>query len=123
LAKIAHKNLLRNEEKVHTFRTRRQRNELLLSGLVYAGVAGAFGMDLLGLAELATLCALGDGAALFLDFEEGTVCVMAGGRSVPLYARLAGWGLAAGPSAGGGAGGVPGKLFVIDIDLGDRRSD
>ena len=80
-------------------------------------------MDLLGLAELATLCALGDRAALFLDFEQGAVCMMAGGRSVPLYARLAGWGLAASPSADGGAGGVPGKLFVIDINLGDTRSD
>lgn len=46
-------------------------------------------MDLAGLPELAAMFALGYGAALFLDLEQRTVGVLAGGGAMALDAGLA----------------------------------
>ena len=46
-------------------------------------------MNLAGLAELAAVFALGNGAALFLDLEQRAVGVLAGGGAVALDAGLA----------------------------------
>ena len=49
-------------------------------------------MDLAGLPELAAVFTLGDGSTLFLDLEQRTVGVLAGGGAVALDAGLAvGW--------------------------------
>lgn len=67
----------------------RQWDQLLLSQLVAARIASAFGVDLLRLTKLATARALRYGTAFLLYFEKGTVGVMARRRSVALYAGLA----------------------------------
>ena len=55
-----------------------------------SAVADALDVDLLGFAQLATVLALGDGAAFLLYFEKGTVKVFARGRAVALYAGFTG---------------------------------
>ena len=59
-------------------------------GGVVPALAQTLDMDLLCLAEFSAVFALGDGSALFLDLEEGTLCVVACGGPVAFDARLTG---------------------------------
>jgi len=68
----------RAEQAQHTF----------LGGRLGSALANALDVDLLGLTKLATVFALGDGAALLFDLEERPVKVLAGRGAVALYARF-----------------------------------
>ena len=76
-------------------------------------------MDPSSLPELATLFALGYGAALALDLEERSLGVVAGGSSVAFDTRFTGEGFSSAGRGGGmgGTSGVPCKLFVVDVHL------
>lgn len=54
--------------------------------MLETALADALYMDLLGLAQFATVLTLGNRTAFLLDFKQGTVKVLARGGSMTLYA-------------------------------------